>query len=75
MTFPPLPQPKLVLVGTRRRADVVPTSGRRRADVNYRYVADVVLTSARRRRVYWVGPLAIEQKTTFGYMPGGPKSL
>ena len=37
----------------RCRADEQTTSIRRRADVNYRYVADVVLTSARRRRVYW----------------------
>ena len=37
----------------RRRADEQTTSIRRRADVNYRYLADVVLTSARRRRVYW----------------------
>jgi len=34
------------------RADEQTTSIRCRADVNYRYVADVVLTSARRRRVY-----------------------
>ena len=47
-------------IGTRRRPYVGPPPGRwandvdrlrRRADVNYRYVADVVLTSARRRRV------------------------
>jgi len=38
----------------RCRADEQTTSIRRHADVYYRYVADVVLTSARRRRVYWV---------------------
>jgi len=43
----------------RCRADEQTTSIRRRADVNYRYVADVVLTSARRRRVYWVSGLSI----------------
>jgi len=40
----------------RRRPAAGPMSKRRRADVNYRYVADEVLTSARRCRVYWVGP-------------------
>ena len=37
----------------RCRADEQTTSIRRRADVNYSDVADVVLTSGRRRRVYW----------------------
>ena len=47
-------------VAFRRRPDAAPhrpaagpMSKRSRYDVNYRYVADVVLTSARRRRVYW----------------------
>ena len=65
------------------------TSGRR-PDVRTRRRADEQTTSCRRQlplrggRRIDVGPtlscllgrpLAIEQKTTFGYMPGGPNSL
>jgi len=43
----------------RCRADEQMTSIRRRADANYRYVADVLLTSARRRRVYSADGISI----------------
>ena len=46
----------------RCRANEQMTSIRRHSDANYRYVVDVLLTSARRRRVYWADGISIKQQ-------------